>query len=324
MLIVVAPSSSAIWSTSAVNSASARVASIGENSTSSQYPRAWATAARARPLTSSRVPWSWCSMWMSDVETNVWMRGRGASRTASHARSTSPGFTRARPATMGPSTSRAIAWTASKSPGLVIGKPASTTSTPRRASCWAISSFSAVFSEMPGDCSPSRSVVSKISTRLGSMLVSPFVGSSPGCVCGYAAATRYSPRRGRRRRRRSSRRATSSEPSSGCLAARDALEVGLHPALGQVVGLPAHGRPAHLDVVGRLDAELVEHAPHRAFEVVGDLLVEELQRLLAGAEEEAAPGVLVAPQLGEQVVDGVERVDEPVLGHRLVVRRPAL
>src|SRR3954467_10559137 len=65
----------------------------------------------------------------------------------------------------GPSTWRAMACTASKSPGLVIGKPASMTSTPSLASCWAISSFSAVFSEMPGDCSPSRSVVSKICTR---------------------------------------------------------------------------------------------------------------------------------------------------------------
>ena len=63
---------------------------------------------------------------------------------------------------------RAIACTASKSPGEVIGKPASITSTPRRASCWAISSFSCVLSEIPGDCSPSRSVVSKISTRFGS------------------------------------------------------------------------------------------------------------------------------------------------------------
>jgi hypothetical protein len=53
--MVVAPSSSAIWSTSAVNSTSARVASIGENSTSSHSARAWATDARARPLTSSRV-----------------------------------------------------------------------------------------------------------------------------------------------------------------------------------------------------------------------------------------------------------------------------
>ena len=66
---------------------------------------------------------------------------------------------------IGPWTSRAIRWTASKSPGEAIGKPASMTSTPRRASCCAISSFSAGFSEMPGDCSPSRSVVSKMMTR---------------------------------------------------------------------------------------------------------------------------------------------------------------
>ena len=70
---------------------------------------------------------------------------------------------------IGPWTSRAIAWTASKSPGEAIGKPASMTSTPRRASWWAISSFSPVFSEMPGDCSPSRSVVSKMRTWFGSM-----------------------------------------------------------------------------------------------------------------------------------------------------------
>ena len=70
---------------------------------------------------------------------------------------------------IGPWTSRAIACTASKSPGEAIGKPASMTSTPRRASWWAISSFSPVFSEMPGDCSPSRSVVSKMRTWLRSM-----------------------------------------------------------------------------------------------------------------------------------------------------------
>ena len=55
MLVVVAPSSIAIAHTSAVNSTSARVASIGENSTSSTYCLACATAARAWPLTSSRV-----------------------------------------------------------------------------------------------------------------------------------------------------------------------------------------------------------------------------------------------------------------------------
>ena len=107
-------------------------------------------------------------MWMSEVEMNVWIRGRAASRTAFQAASMSATCVRASPAMTGPSTVREIAWTASKSPGEVIGKPASITSTPSRASCWAISSFSCVFSEIPGDCSPSRRVVSKISTRFGS------------------------------------------------------------------------------------------------------------------------------------------------------------
>ena len=108
-LIVFAPSSSAIWSTSAVNSRSERVASIGENSTFSQYARACATAARAWPFTSSRVVRSWCSMWMSLVEMKVWMRGRSESLTAFQAASTSWALARARPAITGPCTSRAIA-----------------------------------------------------------------------------------------------------------------------------------------------------------------------------------------------------------------------
>ncbi len=82
MLIVLAPSSIATCSTSAVYSTSARVASIGENSTSSHSALAWATAARAWPLTSSRVELNWWTMWMSEVEMNVWMRGRAASLIA--------------------------------------------------------------------------------------------------------------------------------------------------------------------------------------------------------------------------------------------------
>ena len=88
--------------TSAVNSRSARVASIGENSTSSVYCVACATAARAWPLTSSRVVWSWCSMWMSQVEMNVWMRGRSESLTAFQAASMSWALARARPQMTGP------------------------------------------------------------------------------------------------------------------------------------------------------------------------------------------------------------------------------
>src|SRR3954467_12053188 len=164
MLIVVAPSSSAIWTTSAVYSSSERVASMGENSTSSVYCFECATAALAWPFTSSRVVWSWYSMWMSLVEMKVGMRGRSESRIAFQAASMSWKPVRASAQITGPCTSRAIAWTASKSPGEAIGKPASMMSTPRRESWCAISSFSFLFSEMPGDCSPSRSVVSKMRT----------------------------------------------------------------------------------------------------------------------------------------------------------------
>ena len=64
-------------------------------------------------------------------------------------------------------TSSAIRRTASKSPGDAIGKPASMMSTPMRANCRAISSFSSMFSVAPGDCSPSRRVVSKMRTTSG-------------------------------------------------------------------------------------------------------------------------------------------------------------
>ena len=92
-----------------MNSTSEREPSSGENSTSSVYSRACATAARACPLTSSRVVCSLCSMCMSLVAMNVWMRGRSESRTAFHAASMSCLLVRASPQMTGPSTSRAIA-----------------------------------------------------------------------------------------------------------------------------------------------------------------------------------------------------------------------
>ena len=122
-------------------------------------------------------------MWMSEVETKVWIRGRAESRTASQAVSMSVALARASPAITGPSTWRAISRTASKSPGEAIGKPASMMSTPSRASWWAISSFSEVFSEIPGDCSPSRRVVSKISTWLGSIV------SFLSCLASFGASS---------------------------------------------------------------------------------------------------------------------------------------
>ena len=94
----------------------------------------------------------------------MWMRGLAACCTASHARSTSLNAVRDSAAIVEPRTALLMASTASKSPWLAIGKPASMTSTPSRPSCSAISSFSPTSSEMPGDCSPSRRVVSKIFT----------------------------------------------------------------------------------------------------------------------------------------------------------------
>src|SRR5690606_1896473 len=104
-------------------------------------------------------------MWMSEVAMKVWIRGRAAGRSASAAFSMSVWLARAKAAMMGPRTSRAMSCTAWRSPGDATGKPASMTSTPRRASCRAISSFSWALRFTPGDCSPSRSVVSKIRMR---------------------------------------------------------------------------------------------------------------------------------------------------------------
>src|SRR3546814_9927743 len=60
----------------------------------------------------------------------------------------------------------AIAWIDSKSPCEAAAKPASITSTFKRSSCRAMRSFSSLVIDAPGDCSPSRRVVSKIISRL--------------------------------------------------------------------------------------------------------------------------------------------------------------
>src|SRR5262245_13922460 len=69
---------------------------------------------------------------------------------------------------IGPCTSRAIVLTDSQSPRDAAGKPASMMSTPSSASARATRIFSGWLMLQPGDCSPSRSVVSKIRTRSGS------------------------------------------------------------------------------------------------------------------------------------------------------------
>ena len=113
----------------------------------------------------------YCEVDVAGGDEGVDARRARASRTASPAAVTSRlvGAGQRRPRST-PRPRCATARVASKSPGDAIGKPASMMSTPRRASCWPISSFSRVLSVMPGDCSPSRSVVSKISDALGGVL----------------------------------------------------------------------------------------------------------------------------------------------------------
>ena len=93
---------------------------------------------------------------------NRWMRGSAAPLTASQAQSMSFWVERARDATVQSLTAFEMADTDSKSPGEEIAKPASITSTRRRSRQRATSSFSFRFMLQPGDCSPSRNVVSKI------------------------------------------------------------------------------------------------------------------------------------------------------------------
>ncbi len=104
-------------------------------------------------------------MCSGEVEMKVWMRGRAAWRTASQQRSMSPRPARARPHTVAFLTSLAISRTASKSPLEAMGKPASITSIAISSRRSAILIFSSRFIDAPGDCSPSRKVVSKIMTR---------------------------------------------------------------------------------------------------------------------------------------------------------------
>src|SRR5262245_39562902 len=102
------------------------------------------------------------------------MRCFGASFSAFAASSMSSRLQRARPQIVAPCTSRATAFTLSQSPREAAGKPASITSTPSSARARATRSFSGLVMLQPGACSPSRSVVSKISTGsgLGAMWVS--------------------------------------------------------------------------------------------------------------------------------------------------------
>ena len=118
------------------------------------YCLAYLTISAVRASTCSGVILSLYSMWSGDVARKT--------LTASHAQSMSFCVARAREATEQSRTVSAMVLTLSKSPGEEIAKPASITSTFRRSRHFATSIFSFRFIEQPGDCSPSRSFVSKI------------------------------------------------------------------------------------------------------------------------------------------------------------------
>ena len=132
---------------------------------SSVSVRASLTASRVIFKTSSRDFFNLCSRCMSEVATKVCRRGRAATPTASHARRMSCSVVRQSAAIVASRHSAATARTAAKSPSEAMGNPASMMSTPSASSARASRIFSARFIEQPGDCSPSRNVVSKIFIR---------------------------------------------------------------------------------------------------------------------------------------------------------------
>ncbi len=105
---------------------------------------------------------SFFSMCSSLVAMKVWMRARFAPLSASAERSMSRSLARASEQTVESLMWSAIDLTASKSPLELAAKPASITSTRSRSSWRAMRSFSSLVMEAPGDCSPSRKVVSKM------------------------------------------------------------------------------------------------------------------------------------------------------------------
>src|SRR5215471_9776378 len=97
---------------------------------------------------------------------NTWMPGFFACSTAFSARVISPSWDRARLSTSGRFTSLHTRATDSKSPSDDAAKPASITSTPSFSNWRAMTTFCSTVMLAPGDCSPSRKVVSKILTIL--------------------------------------------------------------------------------------------------------------------------------------------------------------
>ena len=104
-------------------------------------------------------------MCTGEVERKVWMRRRSAGLIASAQRSMSLNAARDSPQITAFLVRLAISWTAAKSPSDAIGKPASMMSTPIVVEQFGDFELLLVVMVAPGHCSPSRKVVSKMTTR---------------------------------------------------------------------------------------------------------------------------------------------------------------
>src|SRR5471032_3226276 len=140
---------------------------------------------------------SFISMCSGDVAMKVWMRLRSAGARASAARAMSRSLARESEQMVDSRTAAAMALIDSKSPCEAAAKPASMTSTRSCSSCLAMRTFSSLVIEAPGDCSPSRSVVSKMMRRLDELLMmAPWLTSylkadRPGGSVAFARIDRF-------------------------------------------------------------------------------------------------------------------------------------
>ena len=129
---------------------------------SSVKRRAQRMAAMACSSTCSGSMRSFIFMCRGEVAMKVWMRLRGAGASASAARSMSRSLARESEQTVESLMMAAMDRMASKSPCDDAAKPASMMSTLSRSSWRAMRIFSSLVIDAPGDCSPSRKVVSKM------------------------------------------------------------------------------------------------------------------------------------------------------------------
>ncbi len=163
--MVRAPALIAVSTARHKKSSSVRLPSSADHSTSSVNLVAKLTLSLIASITVSSSICNLCFICSGDVEINVCMRRPSAGAMASAQTSISLRMARDRPHTVAFLTVFATCCTLSKSPLEAMGKPASIISTPMSSSRAAILSFSSRFMEQPGDCSPSRNVVSNIYTR---------------------------------------------------------------------------------------------------------------------------------------------------------------